>query len=936
VGSLSDERWRELSPHLDRALEMSAEERRSWLDRMRASNPELAKDLETLIESHGRASREGFLGRPAISSSPPSLAGQAIGPYTLTSLLGQGGMGNVWLARRSDGRFEGAAAVKLLNASLVGRAGAERFRREGSILARLAHPHIARLLDAGVSPSGQPYLVLEYVEGEPIDRYADDRSLSIESRLLLFLDVLDAVGHAHANLIIHRDIKPSNVLVDRDGRVKLLDFGIAKLLEGEGEGGAATALTREGGRALTPEFAAPEQVTGGAVTTATDVHALGTLLYMLLSGRHPAGGARRSPAEMVRAIVDTEPPRVSDAFSRARTAQDEDGRHAAQTRGASPDALRRELRGDLDTILAKTLKKNPAERYPSVTALADDLRRFLRHEPIGARPDTLRYRAAKFVRRNGLAVALSAAALLALAAGLVGTVTQARRATEQAARAQREARRATVERDFALQQLRRSRDVNEFTAFLLGEAVPAGKPVTMRELLGSAEKLVDKRFGNDPAIEIELLVELGDIYNALEETDNATRTMRRAYDASLRLSDPSVRANAACGWARTVALSGDFAEARRLIDSALAQTTDEPRFDDVVAGCLVDKGYIATTEGDAEAAVANAGKAIERMRRDPAAFPGTRINATHLLALGYDMRGDTAGAEDAFTEAWRQLHRFGRDDSNEAATLLNNWALARSNTDILGAFDLQARAIAVMEKAGETAEAVPAAFRANYGRCLNRLGRYGEARSVYDRARAEARQHENVLTVGTTSLGLARACRSLGELPCAREALREAEPALRSSLPAVHGFIAELSAERGLLAAATGDEEAARRLLTESVGIYDKSTERYTSHIEALLSLARLDVQAGRVEEADRWARRALDLAEKFRGRVARSAWVGLSQAALAEVDLARGSQAEAQRLFSESLAQMRPTLGDSHPAVLEAQSRLAGNTARAARDARR
>jgi serine/threonine-protein kinase len=917
-----------VSPHLDRALDMSVDERRSWLDRMRTTDASLVEDLEMLLEDRDQASREGFLGEPPTPSPPTSLAGQAIGPYTLMSLLGQGGMGNVWLARRSDGRFEGAAALKLLNASLVGRAGAERFRREGSILARLAHPHIARLLDAGVSPSGQPYLVLEYVEGESIDRFCDRHRLAVPERLRLFLDVLDAVSHAHANLIVHRDIKPSNVLVDLNGQAKLLDFGIAKLLEGEGESGAATALTREGGRALTPEFAAPEQVTGGAVTTATDVHTLGTLLYILLSGRHPAAGALRSPAEMVRAIVDVEPPRVSDAFAGGTTEEVEDRRRAAEARGTTPEALRRELAGDLDTIVAKTLKKNPAERYPSVTALADDLRRFLRDEPIGARPDTLRYRAAKFVRRNGLAVALSAAAVLALAAGLAGTVTQARRASQQAARAQREAHRATEERDFALQQLTRSRDVNEFTAFLLGEAVPAGKPVTMHELLGRAERLVDKRFGNDEAIEVELLVELGDIYNALEETDNATRTMRRAYDASLRLTDPSVRANAACGWARTVALSGEFAEARRLIDSALAQMTDEPRFDDIAAGCLVDKGYIATTEGDAEAAIANGQKAIARMRRDPAAFPGLRIHATHLLALGYDMRGDTAGAEDAFTDAWNQLHRVGRDDSNEAATLLNNWALARSSTDILGGFDLQARAIAVMET-GDTAEAVPAAFRANYGRFLNRLARYKEARSVYERARAEARQHENVLTVGTTSLGLARACRSLGDLPCAREALREADPALRSSLPAYHGFIAELSAERGLLAAASGDPEAARRLLTEAAGIFEKSSERYTSQIETLLGLARLELQAGRLEEADRWARRGLDLAERFRGRVSRSAWVGLSEASLAEIELARASEAEARRLFTESLNQMRPTLGDSHPAVLEAQRRLAGNTAR-------
>ena len=215
-------------------------------------------------------------------------------------------MGAVWLARRSDGRFEGRAAVKLLNLSLVGRAGEERFRREGTILARLSHPHIARLIDAGVSLAGQPYLVLEHVEGEPIDLYCDRHGIGLDARLHLFLDVLDAVSHAHANLIVHRDIKPSNVLVDTDGRVKLLDFGIAKLLEGEADGGETTALTRESGRALTPEYASPEQVTGGPITTATDVHALGTLLYVLLTGRHPADAAMRSTAELVRAIVETD------------------------------------------------------------------------------------------------------------------------------------------------------------------------------------------------------------------------------------------------------------------------------------------------------------------------------------------------------------------------------------------------------------------------------------------------------------------------------------------------------------------------------------------------------------------------------------------------------------------------------------------------------
>ena len=243
-----------------------------------------------LAEFRRDATRSAFSRTlPTCSRARAALAGVQVGAYRLVEPIGQGGMGSVWLAERSDGRFQGRAAVKLLNAALVGHAGEERFAREGNILARLAHPQIAHLIDAGVSPVGQPYLVLEHVDGEEIDRYCNSRQLGVDARVRLFLDVLAPVAHAHANLVVHRDLKPSNVLVTADGRVKLLDFGIAKLLEPDGGTGEATLLTREGASVLTPAYAAPEQVTGAPVTTATDVYALGVLLYVLLTGRHPAG-----------------------------------------------------------------------------------------------------------------------------------------------------------------------------------------------------------------------------------------------------------------------------------------------------------------------------------------------------------------------------------------------------------------------------------------------------------------------------------------------------------------------------------------------------------------------------------------------------------------------------------------------------------------------
>jgi serine/threonine-protein kinase len=391
VAPLDPDRWRKLSPYLDRALDFTDDsELEAWLASLRTDEPLVVEELRVLLAEHHAAASEGYLERrapvlPGQYGQPATLAGQTIGAYTLVAPIGQGGMSAVWLAERSDGRFERRAAIKFLSIAL-GRRGEERFTREGAFLGRLTHPHIAQLVDAGVAPGGQPYLILEHVDGQHIDRYCATQALDTGGRVRLFLDVLDAVAFAHANLIVHRDLKPSNVLVDSTGHVKLLDFGIAKLIEDEGSAADATLLTHEGGAALTPAYAAPEQVTGEPITTATDVYALGVLLYVLITGEHPAGANPTSAADMVKAVVETTPKRLPD--------------------------------GDLGTILGKALKKRPLERYVSVTALADDLRRYLNHEPISARPDTLRYRASKFVRRHRVGVSIAASALVGLSIAL--------------------------------------------------------------------------------------------------------------------------------------------------------------------------------------------------------------------------------------------------------------------------------------------------------------------------------------------------------------------------------------------------------------------------------------------------------------------------------------------------------------------------------------
>ena len=411
MSKLSSDQWRALSPHLDQALEMTEEDLSTWLSSLRTADPSLASQLEILLHEHHVLSAEGFLEASSLElPGGPSLAGQSFGAYTLVSQIGHGGMGTVWLAERNDGRFERRVAVKVLNIALMGKGGEERFKREGRILGRLTHPHIAELIDAGVSPTGQPFLVLEYVEGDHIDRFCDEYRLDVRARIRLFLDALLAVAEAHDKLIVHRDLKPSNILVRADGQVKLLDFGIAKLLKDDGQP-KESPLTLEGAKALTPEYAAPEQLKGETVTGATDVYSSGVLLYVLLTGHHPTGAAPRTPAGLVKAILDTEPTRPSEIVCPART-NEENAIANAERRATTPDKLARSLRGDLDTIIAKALKKNPQERYASTKFFAEDLQRYLQHEPISARPDAIGYRARKFVRRHRSTV--TAASLLAL------------------------------------------------------------------------------------------------------------------------------------------------------------------------------------------------------------------------------------------------------------------------------------------------------------------------------------------------------------------------------------------------------------------------------------------------------------------------------------------------------------------------------------------
>ena len=518
--------WPRLDALLDRLLDLPEAEARSELARLSAEEEPLHARLEAaLTAAHAES---GLLGRSAAESWAPLLVdgmtepssasiapGARLGAWQVEGELGRGGMGAVFAVRRADGAYELHAALKLLSASADEPAARERFLRERQILARLEHPAIARLLDGGVAPDGRPWLVLERVDGATITNFCDQHQLGLEKRLSLFAQVLGAVDFAHRNLVVHRDLKPSNILVTEAGEVKLLDFGIAKLL-GEPVDGEQTS-TRLGGP-LTPQYAAPEQVMGGAITTATDVYALGLVLYELLSGARPYRVTADSALALERAIVDTQPEALSAA---ARG-----GAPAAAARATTPERLAKSLAGDLDAIVGKALAKQPGARYGSVEALARDIENHLAGRPIEARADALAARILKFVRRHKVGAAASAA----LAATLVGALLALGYAWVQS-----RARLAEAERAEAIQT---------FLLGLFSEVDPEralGREIPLREVVDRGAERLATELGEQPRTRAELLLTLGILYRKLAVYEPAERLLaeavlltRREYGAGSR------------------------------------------------------------------------------------------------------------------------------------------------------------------------------------------------------------------------------------------------------------------------------------------------------------------------------------------------------------------------------------------------------------------
>jgi serine/threonine-protein kinase len=873
----SSDEWQRVEELWDQLIDADAETRAERLREIATEDADLADRLDRLL----KASRDsgGLLDRPVwevvpdlLSEPPTGDAAESgstqleegesmVGPYRIVREIGRGGMGAVYLAVRADDQYRKEVAIKLVSADRHNSRRIRRFLRERQILATLEHPHIARLLDGGVTDRGVPYLVMEYVTGRRLDRYCDDERLTVPERLRLFEDVCRAVHYAHTKLVVHRDLKPGNVMVADDGSVKLLDFGIAKLLDPEPDSSGET-MTRAGGRVLTPEYASPEHLQGEPVGTASDVYSLGVLMYELLAGRRPFEEAD-SLRDLERAVCSETPRRPSQTVE-----EDPESDLVARNRSTTLARLKRSLSGDVDNIVLSALRKEPERRYSSARSLVDDIERHLTGFPVRARPDTIRYRSRKFVRRHRVVLAAGGLALAALIAGLAGTAWQGRRAAVEAAKAN---------------------EVSRFVLSLFEASDPGssrGQDVTVRQVLDRGAERARTELADQPAVQAEMLGVLGDVYRKLSLYEAADELVEEALALRREMYGPDdLRV------AESLTMLGSVRQARGDLGSAEELYAEAYRvrvnhlggWDPQVADVLNNLGVVARAAGEF-----------------------SRADSLHRRAL--TIREATLGPKHAAVAVSLKnlalvLHSMGR--IQEAVPLYRR--SLELQIDITGEMH---------PEVGTTLNSLASALLAT--------GAYAEAEELYRRALAVQRQvlgNEHRSTASTLN-NLARTVSANGgpeeAIGMVDEALQIRERLLGSNHPAVATSLSDrgkLLLELGRLDESRADLERALRVYQEGAGY------EHPGSAVIMEQLARTNLEAGALDEADSLYTESL--------RIERLAWpdgndqIAFPLVGLARIRLARGNPAEAEPLLRQALEQ-RADLPPEHWGVVEAKTWLA------------
>jgi eukaryotic-like serine/threonine-protein kinase len=888
--------WSDIQPYLDHALELELAQREAWLEDLGRTQPRMAQAVRIALQGCEALSSGGFLDFPVLTSAEIRsllerhhrsvsqdvsattvdtwhewVAGNTVGPYRLIHSIGNGGMSSVWLAERHDGQLKRHVALKL---PVVGtRLRFEHFVRERDALASLTHPQIARLYDAGVSASGQPYLAMEYVEGTALLRTCEERRLNVRERLQIFLQVLEATQFAHSALIIHRDLKPSNILVTPQNRVVLLDFGISKLMSEPNA--QATVL----GRAMTPDYASPEQISGRPLGTASDIYSLGVILYELLTGLRPYRLRRASPAALEEAILS------SDLLSpSARLKIEPTGTPAAGR------ILARTLAGDIDTIVLKALKKSPEERYASVSAFAQDIRNYMEGLPVSARPDSFAYRAGRFISRHKVPVLAACLATVVLVSGSVLFYRQARLAAEDSARAIRLADRNAA--------------VTEFLARLLKEAPESPQPLMLSEILARAEALAMHDTGDPPENRAAILEMIAARQWKLSNNEHAIRLMTEAVALLRDSSDRSLRSLYTC---RLASIRADRKHAQQEIQTIMREVEASSADPETAAECLLSRAAIDGELGRAQDMLRHTQQGLHLISRSRVPAPLLEAKLLSLYASATRRAGRSFEAQQHFEQTMRKFKAIGRERSEDALKTLNDWASMITQIAPLEAVGLLERA-EYIERSREPGAAVDPALPINRALALHFAGRLGAAEAIF---KTQCRSGPEDVTLCVQ--GLAAIMLDLQQPERAADYLAQAEKLL-SQQAETHDARQHLL--QGRFDLLHGRVAEASRQVEFALGLAATSAEIWRRKSEIELAMQRADAAVVS-------AREAVQISQTQQQGFPHSRQTGLSSLALGNALEALGKHVEARTAFVSAIENLANTVDADHPQLLEAQQRL-------------
>lgn len=884
--------WSALSQLLEQALDLTVSERRRWLDGLSPEHQARRPTLEALLDLATSTDAESFLATlPRFTSNDAidltgseggpdarPMAGDAVGPYRLIRSLADGGHGSVWLATRADGLIDRPVAIKRPH-GLAHRTDLRKvLARERQILAGLTHPHIARLYDAGVTDHGVPFLALEYVEGVPITEHCTTRALDVDARLRLFQQVVRAVAYAHGRLVIHRDLKPTNVLVTSQGDVRLLDFGIAAMLQDDA--GGHERLPTLCGQAMTLPYASPEQIRREPLGVASDIYSLGVMLHELLTGVLPYAPARNTPGGWEEAILGREPSRPSASC-------------------ADP-SRRLTLHGDLDTIVLKALKKAPAERYATAAALGEDIERYLRGLAVEAQGDSRTYRTRKFIARHRwgvAAVAMTVTALLAAASLATWQMRDARR-----------------QRDVAQYSRDRAEAFGDFLQTLLLDAGNDGRPLTATELLDRGAEMLDRQRGLSDHVAAYMRFEVSRLYLRFERLDREQDLLARSAEAAQRIGDTDLYAAARCATAASLATHDRAAADVMLRDAEAALAAG--RTDAVLSqvDCTRARARLLRAGGDLAGAVAVASAMLTTVERDGSANESQRELLRRLLSEFYRA---TDRPREALRLSEQSLHSVR--DAGRAGTMAELDALSAHADHLYRVGEVRTAAMLAAEVLTGVARnrplVEPLGYRSNLGLYLLRLGEPARALELIDADLELARRVKNKPTMAIVHLNLSRAQLALNRLDEARRHLGAADDIWYADPAAFRRMLTESAMQHAALLMAEGrgaDAWSATEALLRSMGYPEQKTAPGLDRALRLGASIALSVNDG--FSAERLATDALARSQAMARVPLHSADVGTAALTRARARLAIGDARGARQDAELAASALDYGLGEGHP----------------------